>query len=227
MLTSYLLCATPRSGSTLLCGLLKATGVAGLPESYFRQPDEPAWARRWGVTGGYDAYVQAVVAAGTTDNGVFGARLMWGTVDEVVAKLDDAQPGGRAATDLEQLNLAFDQPRFVYLWRDDIVAQAVSWLRAEQTAFWQDGDGTNGLEPRYDRERLRSLVRMIDEHNAAWRAWFAATGVTPHPIRYEDLIADMDRITRDLLAFLGVEAPADHRVGARHRRLGDIGRAHV
>src|SRR3712207_7978474 len=32
---SYLVCATPRSGSTLLCHLLEQTGVAGRPEEYF------------------------------------------------------------------------------------------------------------------------------------------------------------------------------------------------
>jgi LPS sulfotransferase NodH len=32
---SYLVCATPRSGSTLLCHLLDQTGVAGHPEEYF------------------------------------------------------------------------------------------------------------------------------------------------------------------------------------------------
>src|SRR3954469_3299609 len=32
---SYLVCATPRSGSTLLCRALAQTGVAGRPEEYF------------------------------------------------------------------------------------------------------------------------------------------------------------------------------------------------
>src|SRR5919109_2288957 len=32
---SYLVCATPRSGSTLVCQALKETGVAGRPEEYF------------------------------------------------------------------------------------------------------------------------------------------------------------------------------------------------
>src|SRR5919197_6386428 len=31
----YLVCATPRSGSTLLCQLLERTGVAGRPDEYF------------------------------------------------------------------------------------------------------------------------------------------------------------------------------------------------
>ena len=34
-MTAYLVCATQRSGSTLLCEALKATGVAGHPEEFF------------------------------------------------------------------------------------------------------------------------------------------------------------------------------------------------
>ncbi len=83
---SYLICATPRTGSSLLCGLLESTGVAGNSESYFRQPDEHAWAAQWGIasqSGGalsYADYVRAVLAAGRTENGVFSARIMWGTL---------------------------------------------------------------------------------------------------------------------------------------------------
>ena len=34
--TSYLICATPRSGSTFLCEVLQNTGIAGYPEEYFQ-----------------------------------------------------------------------------------------------------------------------------------------------------------------------------------------------
>ncbi len=82
---SYLLCGTPRTGSTLLCRLVSSTGVLGHPQSYFREPDEAAWAQRFGLpTQGrrvldYTAFAQAVRAAGTTENGVFAARVMWGS----------------------------------------------------------------------------------------------------------------------------------------------------
>jgi hypothetical protein len=42
---SYLICGTPRTGSTLLCGLLTATGVAGRPEDGDRISDE--WVPRF------------------------------------------------------------------------------------------------------------------------------------------------------------------------------------
>src|SRR3954462_13244259 len=35
-MSGLIVCATQRSGSTLLCELLKATGVAGVPNEYFQ-----------------------------------------------------------------------------------------------------------------------------------------------------------------------------------------------
>ncbi|MBE9506501.1 MAG: hypothetical protein IMY86_00490, partial [Chloroflexi bacterium] len=48
--TSYLICATNRSGSSLLCEALKNTGIAGRPEEYFWRDDEPFWSERWSVS---------------------------------------------------------------------------------------------------------------------------------------------------------------------------------
>lgn len=135
---SYFICATPRTGSSLLLGLLESTGVAGRPQAYFRAPDEPLWADRWQIPrasdGSFDYadYVRAALAAGTTDNGVFGAKLVWGTLDQVVDKLGTVYPD-LAGEDVRLLDRAFGRTRFVYLRRDDVLAQAVSWLRAEQT----------------------------------------------------------------------------------------------
>src|SRR3712207_117724 len=108
---SYLVCATPRSGSTLLCKLLGETGIAGRPEEYFEalrhsgvprrpheyfDPDRHAniierLAFREMPEGGaattpsplwrpeaYGEYLAWALEQGTTPNGVFGAKLMWG-----------------------------------------------------------------------------------------------------------------------------------------------------
>src|SRR3954471_2058841 len=99
---SYLVCATPRSGSTLLCELLAATGVAGRPQEYFedlcatgmpRQPREyfdgldapevlgllaPSLPGTPRPQGAFAGRLAEVLDAGTTPNGVFAAKLMWG-----------------------------------------------------------------------------------------------------------------------------------------------------
>jgi LPS sulfotransferase NodH len=235
---AYLICATPRTGSSLLCGLLDSTGVAGHPESYFREPDEPSWAARWGIadrdgtfTGA--AYIAAVRDAGRTANGVFGARLMWGSLDRVLGRLrtlnpdlSGADPGPTGDTDL--LDWAFGPTRFVHLYRGDVVAQAVSWSRAEQSGVWFETDPQAGpgprsgaREPRFDFDQINELVHRIGVHNQAWRAWFDAACVDPYPVPYERLDADPIAVASGVLDHLGLRLPPRDRIQIRHRRLAD------
>jgi trehalose 2-sulfotransferase len=227
---SYLICATPRTGSSLLCGLLDSTGVAGHPESYFRQPDEGTWAARWGLVCTPDGafryadYMHAAIAAGRTENGVFAARIMWGTLDEVVDKLGSSHPD-LAGADLDLLNRPLGHTHYVYLQRDDVLAQAVSWLRAEQTDVWFETNESRPKqpehEPRFDLDRVHEFVQLINQHNAAWQEWFASVGVQPHRVRYEDLEGDPVGVCCGVLDFLGLELPPGREIRARHRRLAD------
>jgi hypothetical protein len=164
---SYLICSTPRSGSTLLWVLLQSTGIAGRPESYFRLSDEPTWVDQWRIArdpdGSFDYrdYVQAAIRDGSTENGVFGSRVMWGTMDEIVAKLNTVYRD-LAGADLDLLSRVLGRTRFVYLYRGDAVAQAVSWARAEQTGYWHHGD-TSANESHFELDQIQGFVEMIDE----------------------------------------------------------------
>src|SRR3954453_9104678 len=46
---SYLICATPRSGSTLLAQLLASTGLAGTPIEYFHEERMATLRDEWGT----------------------------------------------------------------------------------------------------------------------------------------------------------------------------------
>ena len=228
-LDSYLICATPRTGSSLLCGLLDSTGVAGHPESWFRRQDEQEFADRWGIadpsngTFDYAGYFRAAVAAGSTANGVFAARIMWGTMDEVTAHLAPVYPG-HAGSAAGLLRAAFGRARFVYLRRGDVVAQAVSLLRAEQTGVWFETAGERqepAAEPGFDFGQVRDLVRQIEEDNVAWEEWFTAEGIRPYRVLYEDLDDDPVGIASGVLGFLGLDLPAGREITVRHKRLAD------
>jgi LPS sulfotransferase NodH len=206
----------------LLCGLLSSTGLLGRPESYFREPDEVAWATRFGLPadGGrvrnYDAFVQAVRAVATTDNGVFAARIMWGSLDRMLIGL--GTPQGRS--DLVALERAFGPLVFVHLRREDVIGQAVSWCRAEQTGFWQHGDVPSG-RPEDDLDRMKALLRTIRRHDAAWRSWFERNAIEPHAVTYEELVRDRRGAVDGIAARLGVEVPAQWQPTSPHRRQAD------
>ena len=221
--TSYFICATPRSGSTLLCGLLASTDVAGRPESYFRAPDQQSWADRWKLPrdlgGGidYSAFVRAAQGAGSTPNGVFAARVMWGTMDELVANLRGV---GATGTDLDVLRQAFGPVRFVFLPRRDTVAQAVSWARAEQTQYWHPGDTAFSV-PTYNYEEIRRWHVLIGGHNTAWRYWFGRHDLKPYELWYEALAANPTAAARALLSALELPLSPGDRIVARDRRQAD------
>lgn len=223
---SYLLCATPRSGSTLLCGLLESSGVAGHPASYFVRKGLQEHADQWGVVRPADGridgvFVRAALVAGRTANGIFGARVMAETMPELVEDL--AAGSGPGTSDLDLLTSQLGRLRFVHLRRDDVVAQAVSWARSLQTHFWHPGEvvAPGGEEPHYDAVLIGQLVVRIEQLEAGWAAWFAEHGIVACETTYEALAADPPGTARTVLDFLGLEAPQDRPLTATHRRQAD------
>ena len=226
---SYIICSTPRTGSTILCALLNSTEMAGHPESYFRAPDMKAYAEKWGIqmsavgTFSYADYLKAVLGAGATENGIFAVRIMWGTMEEVVRELGEVYPA-LAGKELKLLQLAFGRVHFVYLQREDVVSQAVSWLRAEQTDVWHkttNGESGVEIEAKYSFDELDKLVCTINEHNTAWRSWFKMTGIQPHAITYEQLDANPKHTIHSLLDFLELDPPIGRELKVRNKRLAD------
>ena len=225
---SWLLCATPRSGSTLLCGLLESSGVAGHPASYFNRRGLHDYATKWRVTqpigGRIDAaYVQAALSTGSTPNGVFGARVMAESRPELVADLavDADQP---PANELELLVQRFGRLRFVHLRRLDVVAQAVSWAKSLQTHFWHPGERVEpGAEaPHYDEELIERLIDTIEQFEADWSTWFTQQHVTPYEVTYEQLAADPLNVAHQVLDFLDLEVDGRELVVGHRQQANEV-----
>jgi trehalose 2-sulfotransferase len=168
------------------------------------------------------AFVRAAVAAGSTPNGVFGARIMGETLPELLAALQ-AHSAAPTRSDLDLLTDAFGRTRFIHLRRRDVVAQAVSWARAEQTHFWHPGEDVlpGAQSPHYDRDLLEHLAARIRVLNEAWSTWFAGLGLVPHEIEYENLARDPIGATRAALDFLDLDLPPDRGIEVRHHRQAD------
>ena len=238
--SSYLVCATPRSGSTLLCHLLAATGVAGRPEEYFealrhsglpRRPHEyfnpgrhadiverlafrempdgplPEPSPLW-VSDDYGPYLASAIERGTTANGVFGAKLMWGYLPDFATLLRTID--GYADLPVPQmLARAFPNLRYVRVSRDDKVRQAVSLWKAVQTQAWRRERGVGGgaataKPPTFSFTAIHHLVNQLHAHDSAWTGYFTGLGVEPYCVTYEELAADKEGTVRGVLDHLGI-----------------------
>lgn len=244
---SYLVCATPRSGSTLLCHALADTNVAGRPEEYFealrmsglpRRPHEyfdpdrhaniverlayrempdgtaqpsPLWHPET-----YDRYLAWAIEQGTTPNGVFGAKLMWGYLGDFAELLRGID--GMAGRPLpELLARAFPGLRYIQITRQDKVRQAVSLWKAVQTQAWKresGGEPDGAATPVFSFRAINYLVRLLTAHDASWDAYFMGLGHEPLKVTYEELAASTEAVVRRILEHLGIPAPADLVIGA-------------
>jgi LPS sulfotransferase NodH len=166
---SYLVCATQRSGSTLLCELLRATEVAGVPDEYFetlratgrpRQPrqyfDDPSVqdiaerlaenvSGRPEQPGEFEAWFRYVLQRGTSGNGVFGTKMMWNYFDEFKMRMGEL-PGLCDLSFNERLDAVFPRLKVIFIRRRDKVAQAVSLWKAIQTQQWRTESGSDADE---------------------------------------------------------------------------------
>jgi LPS sulfotransferase NodH len=225
---AYFVCATPRSGSTLFCEALTATGIAGRPAEYFealrgtdlpRQPHEyfdlpdaeleallPQIDREpepeLAAAPDYLSYVAWAREQGTTANGVFAAKLMWGYLREFTGRLRDT--GAYLGDDFTVLTAAFPGARFLRVVRLGKVEQAVSLWTAIQTQRWRGGNAGDGRDPRYNHKAIAHLVRYLTEHEDQWSTFFARCGLLPHTVFYEELIEHWDDTLRRALQYLEI-----------------------
>jgi len=206
---AYLVCATPRSGSTLLCEMLRETGRAGVPLEHFeilrdsslpRQPREyfhdldaphviellaPVEAGTVGAETAADWWAR-ILARGSTSNGVWGGKIMWGHTDDFVARACELP--GLADADLDAvLRELLDDPELVFVTRRDKAAQAVSLWRAVQTQSWRSGEAPSAESVAYEFEAIDHLVEQLEADERSWSEWFARTGRQPIHVTYDRL----------------------------------------
>jgi LPS sulfotransferase NodH len=217
---SYLICTTPRTGSNFLCEVLRSSGSAGSPDDYFW--NQPFWYELWTVST-FSAYLKRLLQEGTSTNGVFGCKMMWDYLGDLLPQLA-AHAGTKMTTPEDILAATFPNLRYVWLTRQDKVRQGISYYRALETRIWRSTDrGTKPVEdPPFNAQAIESLVQLCTWEDQEWRDFFGRSGITPLVITYEDLAASPERAVADIVAFLGLPpAPSLQGQVWAHQRQAD------
>lgn len=231
---SYIICTSPRSGSTLLCRLLAATGTSGNPDSHFHSPSISAWMESFGLSADHLSSKRDVLTAvfdaareyGTGDTGLFGLRLQRHSFDFFMKQLEFLNPG--PSSDLQRIQAAFGETLFIHLTRSNKLEQAISLVKATQTGLWHKApDGTElerlsaPQDPFYDADEIARNLSQLTALDEEWKAWFAKEKLEPLRIPYDALSADPADVLAQILDQMGLEREIAYGIDPPVAKLAD------
>lgn len=187
----YAICTTIRSGSTWLAELLASTGQLGRPAEYFSTkfqrrvlgPDYPDDVRD---------QVAYALDHGSTPNGIYGFKIYPMQLEGLSTRLDWTR--------------CFPRLRFIHFGRRDLLGQAISRVRVNQTLQWRS-TLTASVAPHYDGPAILDEMRNTVAQDARWTLFFARTGIAPLRLVYEEALADVDATVAAVAALVGLDGP--------------------
>lgn len=212
----YVICATPRTGSSYLCEALANVPGAGAPGEWFGPSMIHKRAHEWGIgtpksTGDApditspSSYVDNV-RTDAWENGALAIKVHWDQVEwcrnqlridplDVVAKYSDV--------------------KYVRIYRKDIIAQTISSFIASATKVFsvragdpirpnEEFENTEHVEPGYDFESLLMVLSHLASSEFGWTPYFDSTNVVPYELSYEQLDQDLTATVNRVLQHFGV-----------------------
>lgn len=198
---SYAIISVPRSGSTLLCNLLRSTDLAGLPAEHLR--DHAAILAR-NCRFNPIRYMKITMTHNTTANGVFGTKI----ISHFLATYR------RKDLNIDAfLNQHFS--KYIFLIREDKVAQAVSIFLAQKTAIYHIFN--NEEKQKYhkkleeinlddiDLKEIDKRYNFICQQEKYLEKFCQDNKIEPLIIKYEELVEKPYKHISDILNYLGIK----------------------
>lgn len=184
---------SPRTGSTWLCSELAIATRAGRIMEIFNPRGHIQRHGYWKPGMNFKRYMAALAGRRVP---AFIFKTAWMDFQHVATMAQDLFPDLRVA----------------YLRRRNLNAQALSLYNAHMTGRWHsDGFGTERLpsterSPSFDPDAARRMWRTIESELAGWEGFFAANGLKPLELYYEDFQADPRPAITALASLVGVDA---------------------
>jgi LPS sulfotransferase NodH len=220
---SYIIAATPRSGSYFLCELLANTDLCGYPAEYVLDEDEHIWRECLGCSS-REEYLDHFLRRGWSKNRVFGAKLTWRQFTRFAEDLL-GRPCPNDAELARSIAHVFGGCGYIFLRRHDRLRQAISYHRALASQRWtksSEGDDVPHPAEVFDADAIDRLMRAVELDDARWREYLDQTRAVYLTVYYEDLVSRPAESLANILAFLGVPfEPARPFRPGRLRRQAD------
>ena len=206
---SYTIWFSQRTGSSLLCRTLEATGIAGKPHEWFNC--KPDLLHEFHAAS-FVELQETLWNLGSTGNGIFGIKhSFWepqfGQLMEELRQFPICPPEetNRAAI----WGYAFPNHRHIFMTRRNKVRLAVSWWKAIQSKQWHllSGELTQAvdLSESYSYDAINHLYNECSMREAGIQELFSEGGIVPLNIFYEDFAQQYERTVRTVLEYLEID----------------------
>ena len=184
---TLIICFTPRSGSSLLTELIQQTGRLGHAGEFLNPEFIPKILQSSPASSPYEHLVR-VLNHTKSRNGVASIEVTWFHLALFFQSLA-IDPMTR------QMPWPLDSSSyFVYLNRDNFVAQAISLYKATESGLFhatQIGKGDQHAEHsklKFDSEKIKHWCEHLLQQEFGFEKWFVAHGIHPLRLRYEEFI---------------------------------------
>lgn len=225
--TSYTIWTSQRTGSSLLCKALEATGIAGKPNEWLHDAETFDLFKTYKVDTP-KALQHKLWEVGTSANGVFGLKVsMYEPHNTKILEQFQRFPGcsRQPKHRAEIWACAFPNSKHIFMTRRNKVRLAVSWWKAIKSEEWhrRAGAGPNvpNVKNDYLFEAIDHLLVEACMREAAIQEFFTEGGIVPLTIFYEDFTADYDGTVEGVLDFLGLKSENPQTATPFYDKLAD------
>lgn len=202
----WLMATTPRSGSHFLGHLLRSAGHLGCPLEYMNPMNLTLWRHRFG-THDAEAVFEALMRKRSGPTGLWGTKAHWNQYRNFPHHDVLARRGGFG--------------RAVWLYRRDLLGQAISRVIASQTGQWIGGARAKG-DKRFDYAAILRDARLVRRQNEGWKTFFEEEFAAPvSVVAFEAVRNDPQGQCAAIAAFVDPGAPAELRFEPGTRRQSD------
>ncbi|MAA78444.1 MAG: hypothetical protein CL916_04230 [Deltaproteobacteria bacterium] len=212
---SCIIFTNARTGSSWLSIGLYRVGL-GVPMEYFHKRYIQQIKNRNIVRKNHDeellsAYIRSVTNIRTTPNGVFGVKIhtnQW--VD--LCLVNDPNQKQTPSYYRKQLENAFVHPHFIFLYRKDILSQAISLYIAQESQSWSsEVPAKKSIE--YDFAKIKLYLDATMKNIKICRSIHQVTTFPKLSMTYEDLEADYYGSIQKVASFLNEDIILTEDIG--------------
>jgi LPS sulfotransferase NodH/acetyltransferase-like isoleucine patch superfamily enzyme/ribosome modulation factor len=205
---TYVVLFSARSGSTWLTAALTETKRLGHPEEYLN-PDFVQEVAKSMYSKTPEEFFEVLLRKKKTPNGVCGMEARHVDI-ELIGK--------------EVFSKFFSQGVFFHLWRENIIAQAISLYKAVASNRYHSISGPATEAPEYDADKILSWLRHIANTENNNVKLLRELNLPARHLRYEDIVRDRVQTVRQFAHALGVPfTPGDFQQGIAQdlKKIGD------